>query len=213
MKDDVFSFEDFLNNEGNVNINDKKVDESIKDEETYDIESITKSAEPKKEVELVDEKESNKTTENENIVGVDINDFVIKSDNKALENVEDSFYKLYKDINEEFVCDIAIEGSTPDETFARIIIESDEWSLIFPGIIENGKCIVPIKKLGIFKEGQVGNIKLEVVAEGNLFIPWQDKYKVKLSKKVIVNMNENKQAVKQFNNGVNVKVNIESKNG
>ena len=43
--------------------------------------------------------------------------------------------------------------------------------------------------------------------------PWQDKYKVKLSKKVIVNMNENKQAVKQFNNGVNVKVNIESKNG
>ena len=146
MKDDVFSFEDFLNNEGNVNINNKKVDESIKDEETYDIESITKSAEPKKEVELVDEKESNKTTENENIVGVDINDFVIKSDNKALENVEDSFYKLYKDINEEFVCDIAIEGSTPDETFARIIIESDEWSLIFAGIMDNGKCMVAIKK-------------------------------------------------------------------
>lgn len=208
-KNNVFSFEDFLNN--NEDFANKTIDESITDDEAYDIESITKSAEPKKEVELVDEKESNKTTEKENIVGVDINDFVIKSDNKALENVEDSFYKLYKDINEEFVCDIAIEGSTPDETFARIIIESDEWSLIFPGTIENGKCIVPIKKLGIFKEGQVGNIKLEVVAEGNLFIPWQDKYKVKLSKKVIVNMNENKQAVKQFNNGVNVKVNIENK--
>lgn len=206
MKDDVFSFEDFLNNEGNVNINDKKVDESIKDEETYDIESINKSPEPKKEVELVDTKKDSNEKEVE--MGVDIEDFVI--DNKS-ESIDDNFYKLYKDINEEFICDIAIEGSTPDETFARIIIESDEWSLIFPGIIENGKCIVPIKKLGIFKEGQVGNIKLEVVAEGNLFIPWQDKYKVKLSKKVIVNMNENKQAVKQFNNGVNVKVNIENK--
>jgi hypothetical protein len=205
MKDDVFSFEDFLNNEGNVNINDKKVDESIKDEETYDIESITKSPEPKKEVELVDTKKD--SIEKEVEMGVDIEDFVI--DNKS-ESIDDNFYKLYKDINEEFICDIAIEGSTPDETFARIIIESDEWSLIFPGTIENGKCIVPIKKLGIFKEGQIGNIKLEVVAEGNLFVPWQDKYKVKLSKKVIVNnMNENKQAIKQQNNnGVNVKVNM-----
>lgn len=199
-KNDVFSFEDFLNN---GNSTDKTIDESIKDDETYDIETITKSPNPKKETELDTEKESNKV-EKEVDMNVNIDDFVIKP---VDENIDDNFYKLYKDINEEFICDIAIEGSTPDETFARIIIESDEWSLIFPGTIENGKCIVPIKKLGIFKEGQIGNIKLEVIAEGNLFIPWQDKYKVKLSKKVIVhNMNENKQAIKQ--NGVNVKVNM-----
>lgn len=109
MKDDVFSFEDFLNNEVNVNINNKKVNESIKDEETYDIESITKSAEPKKEVELVDEKESNKTTEKEIVVVLDINDFVIKSDNKHWKMLKIAFINFISDINEEFVCDIAIE--------------------------------------------------------------------------------------------------------
>lgn len=199
MKDDVFSFEDFLNKE-------KKIDESIKDTETYDIEKIVKSAEPKKEAELINSKKD--LIEKEVEMGIDIEDFII--DEKS-ESIDDNFYKLYKDINEEFICDIAIEGSTIDETFARIVIESDEWSLIFPGTIENGKCIVPIKKLGIFKEGQIGNIKLEVVAEGNLFVPWQDKYKVKLSKKVVVNnMSENKKAKQQLNN-VNVKVNMNNK--
>lgn len=199
MKDDVFSFEDFLNKE-------KKIDESIKDTETYDIEKIVKSAEPKKEAELINSKKD--LIEKEVEMGIDIEDFII--DEKS-ESIDDNFYKLYKDINEEFICDIAIEGTTIDETFARIVIESDEWSLIFPGTIENGKCIVPIKKLGIFKEGQIGNIKLEVVAEGNLFVPWQDKYKVKLSKKVVVNnMSENKKAKQQLNN-VNVKVNMNNK--
>lgn len=199
MKDGVFSFEDFLNKE-------KKIDESIKDTETYDIEKIVKSAEPKKEAELINSKKD--LIEKEVEMGIDIEDFII--DEKS-ESIDDNFYKLYKDINEEFICDIAIEGTTIDETFARIVIESDEWSLIFPGTIENGKCIVPIKKLGIFKEGQIGNIKLEVVAEGNLFVPWQDKYKVKLSKKVVVNnMSENKKAKQQLNN-VNVKVNMNNK--
>ena len=124
---------------------------------------------------------------------------------------EDEFYKLYQDKNEEFVCDIMIEGSSPEETYARIIVESENWSLVFPGEIRNGKCIVPIKKLNILKEGEVGNIKLEVVAEGNLFIPWENQFKVKMSKKVTVMMNENKkQQTKKpiINNKIGVKVNV-----
>ena len=124
---------------------------------------------------------------------------------------EDEFYKLYQDKNEEFVCDIMIEGSSPEETYARIIVESENWSLVFPGEIRNGKCIVPIKKLNILKEGEVGNIKLEVVAEGNLFIPWENQFKVKMSKKVTVMMNENKKQQPKkpiINNKIGVKVNV-----
>jgi hypothetical protein len=124
---------------------------------------------------------------------------------------EDDFYKLYQDKNEEFVCDIMIEGSSPEETYARIIVESENWSLVFPGEIRNGKCVVPIKKLNILKEGEVGNIKLEVVAEGNLFIPWENQFKVKMSKKVTVMMNENKKQQPKkpiINNKIGVKVNV-----
>ena len=124
---------------------------------------------------------------------------------------DDDFYKLYQDKNEEFVCDIMIEGSSPEETYARIIVESENWSLVFPGEIRNGKCVVPIKKLNILKEGEVGNIKLEVVAEGNLFIPWENQFKVKMSKKVTVMMNESKKQQPKkpiINNKIGVKVNV-----
>jgi hypothetical protein len=123
---------------------------------------------------------------------------------------DDDYYKLYQDKNEEFCCDIMIEGSSPEETYARIIIESENWSLVFPGEIRNGKCIVPIKKLNILKEGEIGNIKLEVVAEGNLFTPWENQFKVKMSKKVTVMMNENKKQQKKpiINNKIGVKVNV-----
>ena len=126
------------------------------------------------------------------------------------EEEDDNYYKLYQDKNEEFACDIMIEGSSPEETYARIIIESENWSLVFPGEIRNGKCIVPIKKLNILKEGEIGNIKLEVVAEGNLFTPWEEQFKVKMSKKVTVMMNENKKQQKKpiINNKIGVKVNV-----
>jgi hypothetical protein len=187
---DVISFGDFIANNA--------IKESIKDK-NIDIETINISPEPKKETELVYDEPTNDI--NDSNMDFDIEDFVIE------EEVDDTnFYKLYKDINEEFICDITIKGSTPDETFARIIIESEEWSLIFPGTIKNGKCIVPIRKLGIFKEGQVGNIKLEVVAEGNLFVPWEDTYKVKLSKDVVVNVNENK--IIKDTKDYDVKVNV-----
>lgn len=195
--EDVFNFDEFL-------IGSKKtiIKESIKEEVPTE---ITKFKVPVVEKELPEPKEEKQLDEQDNdkLMGVNIEDFVVESN-------DDNFYKLYKDINEEFVCDIAIEGSSLEDTYARIIVESDEWSLMFPGEIRNGKCIVPIKKLGILKEGEIGTIKLEVVAEGNLFIPWQDQFKVKLSKKVTISMNENKQQRKPLvnNNKVGVKVTI-----
>ncbi len=196
--EDVFNFDEFLN--GGLKT---LIKESVKEEEVPT--EVTRFKTPIVEKDL-EEKEENQSEyeENDNVMGTHIEEFVIE------ESIDDNFYKLYKDINEEFVCDIAIEGSSPEDTYARIIVESDEWSLIFPGEIRNGKCIVPIKKLGILKEGEIGTIKLEVVAEGNLFIPWQDQFKVKLSKKVTVALNETKQQQRKplVNNKVGVKVNV-----
>ncbi len=178
-KDDVFNFEDFLNR------NDKVI-ESIVEETIEEIISEVKE-------EIV-----------ENIIEIKESVLIPEPEKEESPIVEDNYYKLYKDKGDEFTCDIMIEGSSVDDTYVRIILESDDWSLIFPGTIKNGKCVVPIKKLGILKEGDIGKIKLEVVAEGNLFIPWEDEFKVKLSKKVTVNLNESKQ-VKE--SGVRVNVN------
>lgn len=209
-KSDVFSFEDFMNK------GVTPVKESKKEEEKVD-DKVTNVTEPVKDKELSEpKKKEEKPVETEKVMPVEVEDFVIDEDDNSafVESTDnDNFYKLYKDINEEFCCDIAIEGSSPEDTYARIIVESEEWSLVFPGTIRNGKCIVPIKKLGILKEGEVGNIKLEVVAEGNLFIPWQNEFKVKVSKKVTVNnlnINENRNTTNNTKktNGVNVKVNL-----
>jgi len=200
--EDVFNFDEFLSGGSTKPL----IKESIKEEEVPT--EVEKFKTPVVEKELPEPKEEKQPEykETEEVMGTHIEEFV-----PATESVEDdTFYKLYKDINEEFVCDIAIEGSSPEDTYARIIVESDEWSLMFPGEIRNGKCIVPIKKLGILKEGEMGTIKLEVVAEGNLFIPWQEQFKVKLSKKVTVSLNETKQQQRKpiVNNKVGVKVNV-----
>lgn len=197
--DGVYSFGDFLNR-GNKPIDEiKESKPEIKKEEVSPIKEELIKDEP----ELIKEKfvSSFKEVEDE-----------VVEDESYLEEVEsdddDEYYKLYQDKEEEFVCDIQIEGSSVENSFARIIVESNDWSLVFNGDIINGKCIVPIKKLGIFKEGEIGNIKLEVVAEGNLFVPWESQFKVKLSKKVTVKLNENKQIKKPITNKVGVKVNV-----
>lgn len=135
---------------------------------------------------------------------------VDEDDYKDLEDFDESnteeYYKLFKDKSEDFVCDIAVEGVNNNDTEVRLIIESEDWTLMFVGEIRNGKCIIPIKKLNILNEGQTGNIKLEVNADGNLFTPWEDKFVVKMSKKVTVKLNESKK--KPIKKGLGVKVSV-----
>ena len=105
----------------------------------------------------------------------------------------DNFYSVYKDKSEDFSCDIAVEGANLNDTEVRLILESDDWTLMFKGDIDKkGKCIIPMKKLNILEEGVIGKIKLEVIADGSVFTPWENDFKVKLSKKVTIKINENK---------------------
>jgi hypothetical protein len=90
----------------------------------------------------------------------------------------------------------------------RLVLESDNWNLMFPGEIDkNGKVNIPIRKLNILDEGTVGTIKMEVIAEGTVFIPWEEQFEVKLSKKVMVKFNENKTSKVKESNG-SIKVNL-----
>lgn len=104
---------------------------------------------------------------------------------------EQSGYKLYRDKQENFSCEISIEGASFESSKVRLVIESPEWNLFFNGTIEkNGKCTIPIKKLPILTEGTSGIIRLEVIADDTIFVPWEEEFIVKNSKKVIVKVME-----------------------
>lgn len=189
--EDVFSFDAFMSKDGSKKPATKPIKDSFLKE--VNEEELIKESQNIDQMNEYDS-ESIDSEEESSIEDSFEDNFEEESLEESAFKVEedDSYYKLYQDKNEEFVCDIHVEGSSPEDTYARIIVESENWSLMFPGEIKNGKCIVPIRKLNILKEGEVGNIKLEVVAEGNLFIPWENQFKVKLSKKVTVNVNESK---------------------
>jgi hypothetical protein len=207
MEKDVFKFKDFMTGENpelenriNNLIKEGLFDDDIDDEENNSIEEdgleeINQDFNPYK---VSSEEESD--DENLEFGFMDKDEFneVDEEDYKELEDLDESksnteeYYKLFKDKAEEFVCDIAVEGVNNNDTEVRLIVESEDWTLMFVGEIRNGKCIIPIKKLNILNEGQTGNIKLEVNADGNLFTPWEDKFVVKVSKKVTVKLNESK---------------------
>jgi len=128
---------------------------------------------------------------------------------KVQEEVE-NYYPVYKDKSENFSCDVMVEGARLNETQARLILESDDWTLMFEGEIDrNGKCNIPIKKLNILNEGTVGRIRLEVIAENTVFTPWEDDFKVKMSKKVTVQLSESlRRPKKDLIQESKVKVNV-----
>lgn len=97
-------------------------------------------------------------------------------------------YKLYTDKQELFECSISLSGASLKNSQARLVIESEEFALLFKGTIdENGNCKIPVKKLrGLLEESSKGSIKLEVIAEDVYFCPWQSDFAVEASKKVTV---------------------------
>ena len=97
-------------------------------------------------------------------------------------------YKLFTDKSELFECDIKLEGARLSKSKARLVVETQDYSLLFQGSIKsNGKCEIPIRKLkGLIDEDTTGNIRLEVIAEDTFFTPWESEFEVETSKKVTV---------------------------
>lgn len=113
-------------------------------------------------------------------------------------------YKIFKDRDENFECQLSVEGASLTDAKVRIVLESDSWNFVFYGqVYGNGKCVVPIKRGIPLIEGAVGNIKLEVIADDQLFVGWEDSFKVSASKKVKVELKEQKSVKVSFNNSIN----------
>lgn len=96
-------------------------------------------------------------------------------------------YKIFRDKSEVFECKVSIEGASINNSSARLILDSNEWNLIFYGRIEpNGRCVIPLKKISILSEKCTGQIRLEIIADETIFVPWKETFVVVPSKKVSV---------------------------
>ena len=185
MIKDVISFKDFISNifinESAPILNDDSFDEEddVKDYsfEQDDFEETIEVDQENEKENLNDQDVENKQNFDYDEDDEDDEDNSLES-NLEFENTNTNYYKLYQDVNENFSCDIHIDGTDTSKVTTRLVIESDDWNIMFLGEVENGKCIIPVKKLNILKEGQIGKIKLEVLADGVVFIPWEDNFKV-----------------------------------
>ena len=97
-------------------------------------------------------------------------------------------YKLFTDKTELFECSISLQGASLKKSKERLVVETQDYSLLFDGTIsKGGKCEIPIRKLkGLIDESTSGNIRLEVIAEDTYFTPWESDFEVDASKKVTV---------------------------
>lgn len=181
-------FNDFFLAEDEVKEEVEEIIESIEEESDDNSIQIEEEFDLKESYEEEEEEEEDATDSYEE-----------ETEQNQQHNMEnENYYPLYRDKSETFSCDVAVEGADLNDTSVRLIIESDEWTLMFNGDVDKkGKCNIPIKKLNLFNEGTVGKIRLEVIAEGTVFTPWEDDFKVKLSKKVEIKLNESKTAPKK----------------
>lgn len=96
-------------------------------------------------------------------------------------------YKLLKDKNNEFQCEIMLEGASAKDAKARLFLEADGAEYVFNGSIVDNKCTIPMGKLKKFVNLlESGKIRLEIVADDTLFVPYESDYELGQEKKVTV---------------------------
>lgn len=105
-------------------------------------------------------------------------------------------YTLYTDKSELFEAAVSISGASLNDTKCRLMIESALMCFVFNGTIDStGACSIPIRSLAKFlPEGSTGKMKLEVIAENTLFVPWESDFIVDTDKKVTVEVVSHKKA-------------------
>lgn len=101
--------------------------------------------------------------------------------------------QFYTDKGKVFECQIQVEGADIADTKARLILmfENKRNMIFFGEVQSNGKCEIAVPALKEFKEG-VGTAVLEVISESTLFEPWESKFQLKASKRVQVEVKENR---------------------
>jgi len=106
-------------------------------------------------------------------------------------------YKLYVDRNENFECELTIKNASLKNSVARLMLETKDINLVFNGKIENGKCVVPVKKLkGFLEENASGKMHLEIIVEDTYFKPWESDFVVEEHTSVKVQIKEQSEPTK-----------------
>ena len=96
-------------------------------------------------------------------------------------------YKLLKDKNNEFQCEIRLEGASSKDAIARLFLEADGCEYVFKGKIEGERCLIPMGKLKKYQNLlESGKIRLEIIAEDTVFVPYESDYELDQEKKVTV---------------------------
>ena len=94
-------------------------------------------------------------------------------------------YKLYLDKQETFEANIQIDGASSSNSLCRLVVEHNNFSILFEGKIQNNVVKIPISSLkNILQEGSTGKLRLEIIADDTFFIPWEQSYEAIISKKV-----------------------------
>lgn len=119
-----------------------------------------------------------------------IEDFEEEEENEDQEELDlnsNDYYKIYRDKEEIFECNLSVQGAKLSSSQVRLIMDHDICNLVFYGkIYKEGKCKIPLKKIIFYPEGSMGRIRLEVVVDDSIFIPWEETFIVEGSKKVKV---------------------------
>jgi len=205
-KKDIINFMDFFKKEDAPVF---KTDFKKEDFDNFFIEEeepITEEKFVEKKIEKID-----KLIKEVDSIKEEVTHILEEVEEEVIEESNDDFYPVFLDKPELFTCQVSIDGADINKTEARLVIESDDWTIMFNGDIKrSGQCEINMKKLSILKEGTIGKIRLEIIAEGSLFIPWEEDFKAKLSKKVSVSVNENRNTkkIQPKNITPSVKVNI-----
>jgi len=100
-------------------------------------------------------------------------------------------YKLLKDKNNEFQCEIKLEGTNAKDAKVRLFLEADGCEYSFTGQIKDGECTVPMGKLKKYENLlESGKIRLEVIADDTLFVPYESDYQLEVEKRVTVEVKQ-----------------------
>lgn len=125
----------------------------------------------------------------------------VELDNDPEENTESesSLYKIYRDKEEIFECNISVQGAKLSSSQVRLVFDHEICNLVFYGkISKDGKCAVPLKKMNFYPEKSTGRVRLEVIVDDTIFIPWEETFIVEGAKKVIVQIKSQKKVDIRF---------------
>ena len=119
--------------------------------------------------------------------------------NKELELEDNTSYKIYRDREETFECNISVQGAKLSTSQARLIFDHEICNVVFYGkVYKDGKCTVPLKKMSFYPEGSIGRVRLEVIVDDTIFIPWEETFVVEGAKKVTVQVKSQKKVDFRF---------------